>query len=243
MACLVSLQMSASAAFYASYSSLDSGVVTPDVLLLSSALVASFGYFLAVMVGGREMSAHVLFEDLKHLFVFSSVGIGLSPVLYKLTDTISTDTIQTASFIGLLTHLLTHDYLPSESTAVHYASDNALSLNASLFAAVCLASRLGSAFEAFSLLAVSVITFVLCPLLRSKMVKTSSESALSTLTLTVLCAVTTLAMVFVSVAPGFAVLAAFAHVFIVLVTPSLFVKWQDYKDTINGPWDEAVPQI
>ncbi len=162
--------------------------------------------------------------------------------LFRLTDTISTDTIHTASFLALLTHLLAHDYQPTEISPAHYASANALSLNASLFAAVCLASRLGSAYEAFSLLAASLLTFVLCPLLRSRLVTTTAEAAVRTVLLAVLLSAVTTAAAAVTVSTGFTLGVTLAQIF-VFVAPAIFVQWQDYKDTINGPWDEAVPNL
>ncbi len=144
----------------------------------------------------------------------------------------------------MLTHLLTHDYLPSDPSAAHYASaGNALSLNASLFAAVCLASRLGSALEAFSLLAAAILAFVLCPLLRARIVSTRATDVPWTLAATAAVAAATLAAAAKAVSHFFAAAAAAAHILVVLVAPSLFVRWQEHKDTINGPWDEAVPAL
>ena len=40
-----------------------------------------------------------------------------------------------------------------------------------------------------------------------------------------------------------AIYAAVTLIVIVLLCPSLFIHWQNYKDTIHGPWDEAVPKF
>jgi len=45
-------------------------------------------------------------NDLKHVLIFVSFGLGLAPVLYKLTDTISTDTIYTTTSVMLFVHLV-----------------------------------------------------------------------------------------------------------------------------------------
>ena len=37
--------------------------------------------------------------------------------------------------------------------------------------------------------------------------------------------------------------AAVALIIIVLLCPALFIHWQNYKETIHGPWDEAVPKF
>ena len=49
-------------------------------------------------------------SDARHVVIFLAMGLGLAPVLYKLTDTISTDTIHTTSSVMLFLHLLFHDY-------------------------------------------------------------------------------------------------------------------------------------
>ena len=132
-------------------------------------------------------------SSIKQATIFITFGLALSPVLYKvityrwiifntlmyysflfileikahslyflqLTDTISTDTIYTMTFLVLLIHLLFHDYGLRSSFVSH-----PLSLNAGLFAAVCLASRLPTSFDAFVLLSASVQTFVLYPIFR-----------------------------------------------------------------------------
>ena len=81
--------------------------------------------------------------------------------MFQLTDTISTDTIYTMTTLVLLIHLIFHDYGLRSSFVSH-----PLSLNAGLFAAVCLASRLPTSFDAFVLLSASVLTFVLFPIFR-----------------------------------------------------------------------------
>jgi len=30
---------------------------------------------------------------------------------------------------------------------------------------------------------------------------------------------------------------------VILLCPMVFVHWQSYKETIHGPWDEAIPTI
>lgn len=49
-------------------------------------------------------------SDARYVVIFLAMGLGLAPVLYKLTDTISTDTIHTTSSVMLFLHLLFHDY-------------------------------------------------------------------------------------------------------------------------------------
>ena len=113
---------------------------------------------------------------------------------------------------------------------------NPLSLNAALFAAVCLASRLNSSLDAFALITVSVSAFALFPVFRAKL-----DGALSVGAAVAFSAAVIAACAHVSV--GFATSAVSSLFFVTVASPWLFVRWQRHKDTIHGPWDEAVPKI
>ena len=45
------------------------------------------------------------------------------------------------------------------------------------------------------------------------------------------------------VSAGFEAVAASSLLLVTVASPWLFVRWQRHKDTIHGPWDEAVPKI
>merc|ERR1719278_2543500 len=75
------------------------------------------------------------------------------------------DTIHTTAGIMLFIHLVFHNYGLERATVV----SNALSLNAAIFASVCLASRLASSYDAFVLLTFSVVAFVLFPIFRFRL--------------------------------------------------------------------------
>jgi phosphatidylinositol N-acetylglucosaminyltransferase subunit C len=49
-------------------------------------------------------------DDLKTSVVFLTFGLGMSPIMMTLTETISTDTIYAMTFFMLLANLLFHDY-------------------------------------------------------------------------------------------------------------------------------------
>ena len=121
-----------------SYLCLSECRVPPSDLLCAAATFAVIGYIATLLGRGRRPRLRRVAADLKHVWVFCAFGCALAPVLYKLTDTISTDTIHTASFVALFLHLLAHNYDTVKSGG--YRAD-ALSLNAALFASVCLASR------------------------------------------------------------------------------------------------------
>lgn len=228
-ACQVSLQLNALVLFILCYLFLDRRLLGPEILAPLAASLTSLGYLTVQLPG---LSLQSVIRDLKHVLVFGGFGLGLSPILHKLTDTVSTDTVHTTSAFMLLLHLLFHNYDPGS------ASKGGLSLNAALFAAVCLASRLGNSWDSLVLLMISVIAFVLFPLVRIKL-----ESRVLVLGSTLLGSAVSSGLM----AAFFSGLSALGTLgilfFVTLVAPGLFVRWQNHKDTIHGPWDEAVPKI
>ena len=165
------------------------------------------------------------------LFLFFSFSF--SPVLYKLTDTIATDTVHTTAGMMLFVHLLFHNYGLEKAAVV----SNALSLNAAIFASICLASRLASSYDAFVILSVSVVAFVLFPMFRLRLDGNFSVAiaVMSTVGLVVL---TSIAHSLTA-----AICLLLTLLFVMVVSPALYVHWQIKKNTIHGPWDEAVPNI
>ncbi len=239
-ACQVSLQLCAVLVFVVSYLGLHDGLINAFHVSAFSAAVTAAGYLIATGLAPR-------LSDVEHAFIFLALGLGLSPVLYKLTDRISTDTILTTSSLMLFSHLLFHNYSRTVGGGggggggggdrSKYSS-NPLSLNAALFASVCLASRLDSSQDCFALLTISVAAFVLFPVFRARIkgnwsviMATACGSAF------VVSALVYLSELF------YATMSAVLIVFISLLAPYLFVRWQRHKDTIHGPWDEAVPNL
>lgn len=87
----------------------------------------------------------------------------MSPLLKTLTETISTDTINLMVALMMMTHLIFFDY--GTSCAI---INQPISLNAAIFGAVCLASRLNSNYSALSLLIFATDVFVLPTVLSIK---------------------------------------------------------------------------
>ncbi|KAK9877956.1 hypothetical protein WA026_020176 [Henosepilachna vigintioctopunctata] len=173
---------------------------------------------------------NALFEtishDLRTLLIYIVFGHLFSPVLYTLTDTISTDTIYTMTSFMLLIHLLFFDY-GVNATIV----SNSLSLSAAIFASICLASRLSSAHQAFIFITVAIEFFVLSPHLR-----VNGKFSLLITFILVLCNLYFLNLISVFVTFIFLVTVSFINI----ICPLLFVKYQKYKENIYGPWDEAI---
>ena len=174
-----------------------------------------------------------LWKDLQHVSLFLFFSFSFSPVLYKLTDTIATDTVHTTAGLMLFVHLMFHNYGLEKAAVV----SNALSLNAAIFASVCLASRLASSYDAFVILSVSVVAFVLFPIFRLRLEGKTS------LCLAITSTVGVVVLTLVAYTPTAALCASLTLTFVMIVSPTLFVRWQNHKHTIHGPWDEAVPNI
>lgn len=153
----------------------------------------------------------------------------LSPVLKTLTETIDTDTIYSTTVCMMIVHLIFFDYgVPALIVS------SSLSLNAAIFGAVCLASRLPSSISVTAFLHVTVQCFALAPLFLTKV-----GSSFCTLILLVMLT----ASVLYSVSHVMVSFFLITIVFINLICPYLFIKWYSYKDNIYGPWDEAVIRV
>lgn len=242
--CQVAIQLNLVLLFYVSFFAIKQGQVTSYQLLsLVAALCLGCYAFLFLLTAvppsvppsGIGGGGGGLPRSVKRVMIFVAFGLGLSPLLHRLTDTIATDTIYTTSACSLLVHLGFHNFGLQCGTG---DGINALSLNAGLFAAVCLASRLPTSLDGFVLLSFSVEVFALLPMTRQTIVGTRTNVLL---TLCLSCAVLAACnWVLSSVVAWISAATLFATV---VLCPMLFVHWQTYKDTIHGPWDEAVPRF
>lgn len=230
----VALQMSMVLFFVMAYVALDENSKTSNYVLGMAATSSSIGYFCLRLHEKEIFSIASYLKDLQHVSIFLFYSFSFSPVLYKLTDTISTDTIHTTAGIMLFVHLVFHNYGLERAAVV----SNALSLNAALFASVCLASRLASSYDAFVLLSFSVVAFVLFPIFRFRL---SGWMLIGLSFFSMSFSVIVTIKLYTSAAGAF---AALAFVIVIGISPCLFVRWQNFKRTIHHPqWDEAVPNI
>ncbi|KAG7312751.1 hypothetical protein JYU34_001128 [Plutella xylostella] len=199
--------------------------IPTETVIYTSIFTTFISYILYIFVNGCDS----ILKHFKTVLIYLVIGYILSPILHTLTDTVSTDTIFAWAVIMLLIHLIFFDYgVPAAIVS------NALSINAALFASICLVSRLSTPFDAFILLTVSVIFFVLSPQLFKVLINTKVFIVLFFislfLTLTSLYVIST------------TLLCYFVLLLLVLCVycPVMFVRWQKYKENIYGPWDEAV---
>lgn len=199
--------------------------VHPEVLFYFSSAFTIIGYLIYKVCYSIDVTK-TWGNDLRTVLIFVVFGYQFSPVLYTLTDTVSTDTIYTMAFFMMLVHMIFFNYGVSAAIV-----SNSLSLNSAIFASVCLASRLSSAYHAFVLLSIAVKCFVLFPLLRNKI----KDNVATTVALVSV-------VIFGLVPVSFLMMMLFilTLIFINFVCPIMFVRYQKYKDNIYGPWDEAV---
>jgi len=223
---LVTQEMCIVVFFVVVYTYLYNGWIEPETVFVQSSLVAAVGYLTYRILLTNKTYYDVMVKDLRTVQIFVVFGYVLSPILKTLTDTISTDTIYAMTTFMMIIHLIFFDY--GVSAAIVSSS---LSLNAAIFGSVCLGSRLASPFHAFVLLSNAVECFVLLPILLSK-------GRGSVIVLAAMITVAIYALWTVSLIMMF--LFVCVTLFVTVLCPFWFLRWQNYKDNIYGPWDEAV---
>lgn len=197
--------------------------VHPDTVMFYSNVAVFFGF---VLYNKPISFARGAVSHVRTFIIFYIFARFFSPVLHTLTDTISTDTIYTTTFLMMVVHMIFFDYGISAAIV-----SNSVSLSAAIFGSVCLSSRLSSSYHALVLITVGICCFLLFPLLRNKYKKSVIITSISIFV--VLYALFQLSIIM-------ALLFISTSVFVGLICPILFTKYQSYKQNIYGPWDEAI---
>ncbi|XP_072538445.1 phosphatidylinositol N-acetylglucosaminyltransferase subunit C [Salminus brasiliensis] len=225
---LVAQQVSCVAIFLTLWFNMDQGDLGPSKLLWASLGCALLGYGLYEVLGGGSSRERTRMTDLQSAAIFLAFTFGFSPVLKTLTESVSTDTVYAMSAMMLLAHLVSFPYTQP-------SPPGSLSLNAALFASVCLASRLPGALHTFAMLSCALLVFALWPCLLHRLRDRAEWSFPLATGLVCTAGVGGLA----SLWAGGAVLLFLALIVVTLVCPMLLVHLQRHKDNIHGPWDEA----
>lgn len=230
---IVSQQFSSVCIYVAIFILMDLRMVSASAVLLGLILCTIIGYVLSSLLEISDAYETLLHtgQDLKSVILFTLFAFGLSPLLKTLTKTISTDTIYAMTVFMLATNLLLHDY----SSEIPAASRSP-SLNASIFASVCLASRLPTSWHAFVTVMLAMQMFAVMPQIRTKL-KNRKKAPFILLTIS-MCAASICLIAVVS--SGFAVAIAVSQLAISLIFPWWMVRLQKHKNNIHGPWDEAL---
>lgn len=182
-----------------------------------------------------EQAFERTFFDSVRLGLFGGALAGLAPILRTLTKSYSSDTIYMLTFILCVIHLIFHDYLPiqreNETQATFQAT---LSLNATIFASVLLASRLPSSQHVFAFMFLSFCLFIGLPMLSDQIQRRRPPRW-------------HVAMSILLVSVAFALLyryngqQAFLFIAFLIFLNVLCPLWlqyiQRYKNHLKGPWD------
>eukprot|EP00921_Rhytidocystis_pertsovi_P008330 GHVQ01013643.1.p1 GENE.GHVQ01013643.1~~GHVQ01013643.1.p1 ORF type:complete len:429 (+),score=21.58 GHVQ01013643.1:248-1534(+) len=171
------------------------------------------------------------------MVVFGCLWI-LSPILLTLTKTFSDDTVFTLTTLFLLLHVALHDY-PYVYRNPHRVDErvtSSMALNAAMFAAVLLASRLDTGTEVFAFLFFGIEVFALSPMVRRYILQRSNRVYTLVLTPVIFVVTATLLRLIAGIVVHLYILCTF---FITLVGPMWFIRSQKYKNEIRGPWDIA----
>lgn len=196
--------------------------VSPQAVFFYSSIATIFGYVFYI---GREINLSTCMENSRTGVCVLVFGYIFSPLLHTLTESISTDTIFSTTGFVMFLHLVFFDYGISALIV-----SKAISLNAAIFGAICLASRLSSSFHAFVLLTMSSEFFALGPILVDKLWNPYWNIPASLICSYFLYQISTSTLV------TYLVILFFLN----LICPYTFVQQQKNKYNIFGPWDEAI---
>ncbi|XP_037325394.1 phosphatidylinositol N-acetylglucosaminyltransferase subunit C isoform X2 [Pungitius pungitius] len=224
-------QLSCVAIFITLWLYMEQSLLSPETLLWTSLVCALLGYGLHRALSAPPQTGcepRTRLADLQSAAIFLSFTFGFSPVLKTLTESVSTDTVHAMAAVMLLAHLVTFPY-------ARPAPPGSVSLNAALFASVCLASRLPGALHTFAMLSCALLVFALWPCLLQRL--RGGAPGHFTAVCAGVCVVGVAGLG--SRCPGGAALMALALGSVTLLCPLLLVRLQRHKDNIQGPWDEA----
>lgn len=201
----------------------------PETLLIQATVATFLGYVYSIFKLGLRLRS--ILDDSKTVLGVLVFGFLFTPLMHTLTTSISTDTIFSTTFIMMVLHLIFADYGLDA-----FMVSKAISLNAAIFATICLSSRLASTFHSFVLLTVAIEAFVLLPIFLAKVLQSrwlhvpfvvgcvgGSASLLYSYTI--------MPLLFTYLG-----LVGFVNV----ICPVIFVRQQKHKDNKHGPWEEAI---
>ncbi|CAB0036828.1 unnamed protein product [Trichogramma brassicae] len=197
------------------FSSLSNGTLIPFSVFNINSIIGFLCYSRYVIISNHRVQNFS--KDLHVFIIFLVFSYILSPVFKNLTETVSTDTVYALTTFMFVIHLLLNKYGLSD-----------VSLTQSL------SITLPSTLHAFCLLLTSVQSFVLLPKFLFKIANPVS-----------LCLFTVSLTAYILYNTSYILLHIFLLIslFMQLICPLFFVKWQVYKENIYGPWDEAIIQF
>eukprot|EP01130_Rhizamoeba_saxonica_P013865 TRINITY_DN5967_c0_g1_i2.p1 TRINITY_DN5967_c0_g1~~TRINITY_DN5967_c0_g1_i2.p1 ORF type:complete len:267 (-),score=24.73 TRINITY_DN5967_c0_g1_i2:117-917(-) len=208
--------------------------ITTPVLVGSTSIVTIVGYIFSV-ISGSSLSGNNLKANVRSMIILLISIWGLSPVLRSLTAPISEDTIIVLTLLFFAVHLYFQDYGYLIGLSEKYFAP--VSLNAAIFASVCLVSRLPSTVHVFAIMFLAIEIFALSPMLRHHLKKYSYW--LDKVSSLILFASSIYLLKNISLV--FTWMYVLSVSFISVICPICLVYMQRYKNILHGPWDEAIP--
>ncbi|CAL4103297.1 unnamed protein product, partial [Meganyctiphanes norvegica] len=134
---------------------LSGGHLKGSNVLIVTATLGMLGY---IIQHSHYHNIHSVREDFKLVCFYCLMIFCAAPIIKSLTGSVATDSINACTTLLLLLRLLHHDY--GAQVAIVNPS---ISHNLGVFASVCLASRLNTDLQVFSLITVAVALFALFP--------------------------------------------------------------------------------
>lgn len=194
-------------------------------LLINTSTIAQLGPVRCDFDKKNQITIKQLFQNAFILLICLRVA---SPLLQTLTSSFSGDTIHALAFIFATLHLVFYDYiLDSES------GFGALSLNAAMFTAILLASRLHNVETVSMFMLFAVSCFLLYPS-TSRIIK--GKSIILHFIVTLILEIVASVLLWYIDRPLFAIYGV-CILFILLVCPLWLLKMQMFKKAFHGPWD------
>lgn len=159
-----------------------------------------------------------------------------APILQTLTSSFSDDTIHALSLFLATAHLVFFDYSISQPGLDDAGSlTGSLSLNAAVFTAVMLASRLQDIEMVVGFVLLAIISFSILPEASRRMRRSSYlNHLLLTVFLWIACSV-----FLYHVDLTLFIVYEWLIFFLWVASPALFLHMHTYKRARHGPWDEA----
>ena len=161
----------------------------------------------------------------------------MTPILKNLTKDISTDSIWSLTMMMLAANLLFHNY--SSSPFAHTRFPDSISINASMFSSVLLASRLDSNPKVSLLMFSAVALFALLPIFRRAARRSSGKRGSLSDTIMAFLLSSIVVLLYLEFSFLGTMLYLVSIFTITFLCPWLLIKLQRYKSEIRGPWDEA----
>ncbi|GBF92993.1 phosphatidylinositol N-acetylglucosaminyltransferase subunit C [Raphidocelis subcapitata] len=232
----VTQQLSAVAAALAVAAHLRLGAVSAGSVLALSAGMLLFGYAICCFVGGHVLGGS-LRRGLRQVTLLTGGVYLLAPMLRTLTKTVSEDSVVAMTAGLLVLHLYLHDY--NFVNSVTDKPTGAVSLSAAVFSSVLIASCMPSEMDVFAHVLFCLQLYLLSPFMR-RYVRAASLGAHAGLTAAMAAAA---AALLAPLSPALACVFGGLVLFVSLACPWWLVHIHKFKAKINGPWDEAVPQV